>query len=132
VTSGVRFDLGALTASASNLAMVPVFLAALLVVRGLPALVYRRLLDGPHTAIAGIMQATSLPFIVAATAIGIELGLVDAAASAALIDAGLLSVLIFAPVGLLLLGRSAPADAAQEPRAMVEPGLDQTAPTMVM
>jgi Kef-type K+ transport system membrane component KefB len=133
VTSGVRFDLDALTASASsNLAMVPVFLAAPLVVRGLPALVYRRLLDGPHTAIAGIMQATSLPFIVAATAIGIELGLVDAAASAALIDAGLLSVLIFAPVGLLLLRRSAPADAAQEPRAMVEPELDQTAPTMVM
>src|SRR3954469_1006708 len=43
VTSGVRFDLDALTASASNLAMVPVFLAALLVVRGLPALLYRRL-----------------------------------------------------------------------------------------
>ena len=64
--------------------MVPVFLAALLVVRGLPALVYRRVLDGPHTAIAGIMQATSLPFIVAATAIGLDLGLIDAAASAAL------------------------------------------------
>src|SRR3954469_10049286 len=55
VTSGVRFDLDALTASASNVAMVPVFIAALLVVRGLPALVYRRVLDGPHTAIAGIM-----------------------------------------------------------------------------
>src|SRR5919206_139523 len=77
VTSGVRFDLNALTASASSLAMVPVFLAALLVVRGLPALVYRRVLDGSHTAIAGIMQATSLPFIVAATAIGMELGLID-------------------------------------------------------
>src|ERR671933_663249 len=64
VTSGVRFDLEALTASASNLVMVPIFLAALLVVRGLPALVYRRVLDGRHTAIAGIMQATSLPFIV--------------------------------------------------------------------
>jgi Kef-type K+ transport system membrane component KefB len=75
VTSGVRFDLDALTASASNVAMVPVFLAALLVVRGLPALVYRRVLDGPHTAIAGIMQATSLPFIVAATAIGMQLRL---------------------------------------------------------
>src|ERR671933_284235 len=84
VTSGVRFDLDALTASASNLAMVPVFLVALLVVRGLPALMYRRLLDGPHTAIAAIMQATSLPFIVAATAIGLQLGLVDAATSAAL------------------------------------------------
>ena len=58
VTSGVRFDLAALTGSASNVAMVPVFLVALLVVRGVPALVYRRVLDGSHTAIAGIMQAT--------------------------------------------------------------------------
>src|SRR4051795_12190355 len=129
VTSGVRFDLDALTASASNLAMVPVFLVALLVVRGLPALVYRRVLDGPHTAIAGIMQSTSLPFIVAATAIGIDLGLIDAAASAALIGAGLLSVLIFPLTGLLLLKRSAPADAS-EVVADVGPELDQTAPLM--
>jgi Kef-type K+ transport system membrane component KefB len=128
VTSGVRFDLGALTASASNLAMVPVFLVALLAVRGVPALVYRRVLDGPQTAIAGIMQATSLPFIVAATAIGMELGLIDAAASAALIGAGLLSVLIFPLVGLVLLRRSAP-EGAPEPPAVVEA---QTAPMMVM
>jgi Kef-type K+ transport system membrane component KefB len=117
VTSGLRFDLGALTASASNVAMVPVFLVALLVVRGLPALVYRRVLDGPHTVVAGIMQATSLPFIVAATAIGMRLGLVDAATSAALIGAGLLSVLAFPLAGLVLLRRtaasaSASADAA--------------------
>jgi Kef-type K+ transport system membrane component KefB len=108
VTSGVRFDLDALTASASNLAMVPLFLGALLLVRGLPALVYRRVLDSAHTAIAGILQATSLPFIVAATAIGTDLGLIDAAASAALIGAGLLSVLLFPLTGLLLLRRSAP------------------------
>ena len=131
VTSGVRFDLDALTASASNVAMVPVFLLALLVVRGLPALVYRRVLDNAHTAIAGIMQATSLPFIVAATAIGIELDLIDAAASAALIGAGLLSVLIFPLTGLVLLKR-APADRAPEPPAVVEAELDQTAPMMVM
>src|SRR3954465_15794389 len=108
VTSGVRFDLDALTASASNVLMVPVFLAALLAARGLPAIVYRRVLDGRHTAIAGLMQATSLPFIVAATAIGMELGLIDAAASAALIGAGLLSVLLFPLGGLLLLRRGAP------------------------
>ena len=52
-------------------------LAALLVVRGLPAVVYRRVLDPSHTAIAGLMQATSLPFIVAATAIGLDLGLIE-------------------------------------------------------
>jgi Kef-type K+ transport system membrane component KefB len=103
VTSGVRFDLGALTASASNVLMVPVFLVALLAARGLPAIVYRRVLDNRHAAIAGIMQATSLPFIVAATAIGQSLHLIDAAGSAALIGAGLLSVLLFPLTGLVLL-----------------------------
>jgi Kef-type K+ transport system membrane component KefB len=103
VTSGVRFDLEALVAEASNLAMVPVFLAALLVVRGLPALLYRRVLDARRTVVAGILQATSLPFIVAASAIGLELGLIDAAESAALIGAGLLSVLAFPVLGLALL-----------------------------
>jgi Kef-type K+ transport system membrane component KefB len=131
VTSGVRFDLNALTASASNVAMVPVFLTALLISRGLPALVYRRVLDGPHTAIAGIMQATSLPFIVAATAIGMDLGLIEAAASAALIGAGLLSVLIFPLTGLLLLRRSAPAAAAPS-SGDIESELDRAAPMMVM
>jgi Kef-type K+ transport system membrane component KefB len=131
VTSGLRFDLNALTASASNVAMVPVFLAALLVVRGLPALVYRRVLDGPHVAIAGIMQATSLPFIVAATAIGMDLGLIDAAASAALIGAGLLSVLIFPLTGLLLLRRSAPTTTPPS-SGDIEPELDRAAPAMVM
>ena len=109
VTSGVRFDLDALVAEASNLAMVPVFLAALLVVRGLPALLYRRLLDARRTAVAGILQATSLPFIVAASAIGLELGLIDAAESAALIGAGLLSVLVFPVAGLALLRGVTPA-----------------------
>jgi len=129
VTSGVRFDLAALTGSASNVAMVPVFLVALLVVRGVPALVYRRVLDGSHTAIAGIMQATSLPFIVAATAIGMDLGLIDAAASAALIGAGLLSVLIFPLTGLVLLRRAAPPEPSEAP-ADVERELDPAAPLM--
>jgi Kef-type K+ transport system membrane component KefB len=106
VTSGVRFDLGALTESASNLAMVPIFLAALVAARGLPAVLYRGRLDGRHSAIAGLMQATSLPFIVAATAIGMDLGLIDAAGSAALVGAGLLSVLLFPLTGLVLLRRA--------------------------
>ena len=103
VTSGVRFDLGALTGSASAVAMVPLFLLALLLVRGLPALLYRPLLDRKETLVAGLLQATSLPFLVAATAIGSELGLIDAGEAAALVGAGLLSVLVFPAVGLALL-----------------------------
>jgi Kef-type K+ transport system membrane component KefB len=112
VTTGVRFDLDALVADASSLVMLPIFLAALLVVRGLPALLYRRTLGTRRAAVAGILQSTSLPFIVAATAIGTDLGLLDAAEGAALIGAGLLSVLLFPVLGLALLRgarRNAPA-----------------------
>jgi Kef-type K+ transport system membrane component KefB len=103
VASGVLYDLDALLASASNVIMVPIFLAALVAVRGLPALLYRRDLDRRRTLIAGLLQATSLPFIVAATAIGQELDLITAAEGAALIGAGLLSVLLFPAIGLALL-----------------------------
>src|SRR3954447_3433584 len=107
VASGMRFDLSALLNDASNLAMVPIFLAALLVVRGLPALLYRGYVDGGHAAIAGILQATSLPFIVAATAIGENLDLMGPAEASALIAAGLFSVLIFPLSGVSLLKRAA-------------------------
>jgi Kef-type K+ transport system membrane component KefB len=120
VTSGVNYDLDALLASASNVIMVPIFLAALVMVRGLPALMYRRVLDRRHTAIAGLMQATSLPFIVAATAIGQDLGLVSAAEGAALVGAGLLSVLLFPAIGLALLRRGR-ATSGDEPRGEREP-----------
>jgi Kef-type K+ transport system membrane component KefB len=117
VSTGVRFDVDALVADASNLVMLPIFLVALLAVRGIPALVYRRALGARRAVVAGILQSTSLPFIVAATAIGIDLGLLSAAAGAALVGAGLLSVLLFPVIGLALLRGGEPAPAAAEPLA---------------
>lgn len=123
VTSGVNYDLDALLASASNVLMVPIFLAALVIARGVPALLYRRLLDARHTLTAGLMQATSLPFIVAAVAIGQDLELVTAAEGAALIGAGLLSVLLFPLIGLSLLRGGAATgprpDRGEEPGPMM-------------
>jgi Kef-type K+ transport system membrane component KefB len=116
VATGVRYDLDALLAGASTVIMVPLFLVALLAVRGLPALLYRRLLGTRKTAIAGLLQSTSLPFIVAATAIGLDLGVLDAAASAALIAAGLLSVVIFPATGLALLRAGGTPPVAGETR----------------
>ncbi len=106
VTSGVRYDLDALLDSSQALATVPVFLAALLLVRGLPALLYRPLV-GARVLPAALLQATSLPFIVAATAIGLELGVVDPAGAAALIAAGLLSVVLFPALAVGRLARNA-------------------------
>ena len=107
VSSGVSFDLDALFDSSSALVMVPIFLLALLAVRGIPAIVYRTVLDRRRVVVAGVLQATSLPFIVAATAIGLELDAITPSSAAALVSAGLLSVLFFPLLGLTLL-RKAP------------------------
>jgi len=104
VTTGLRFDLHALFASASTLAQVPIFLAALLVVRGVPAAVYRRSLSRRQTVAVGLFQATSLSFIVAATQIGAQLHLVTSGTAAALVGAGLLSAVLFPPIALGLIG----------------------------
>jgi Kef-type K+ transport system membrane component KefB len=108
VTSGVRFDLNALTSSSSTLARVPVFLGALLLARGLPAILYRSTVGTRRTIVAALMQATSLPFIVAAAQIGMQLGKLSEANGAALIGAGILSVILFPllALGVLHAGRT--------------------------
>jgi Kef-type K+ transport system membrane component KefB len=116
VASGLRFDLNALFSSVDTVARVPIFLGALLLVRGLPALLYRGDIGARRTVIAGLLQATSLPFIVAATQIGLDLGVVAEANAAAFIAAGLLSVLLF-PITALTLLRGAEKRPAVEPTA---------------
>jgi Kef-type K+ transport system membrane component KefB len=108
VASGVRFDAGALFASAATVVAVPLFLLALVLVRGLPAGLYRRRLGTRGAVAAGLLQATSLPFVVAAVAIGRELGVLSPATGAALVAAGLVSVLLFPSAALAALN-GAPA-----------------------
>jgi Kef-type K+ transport system membrane component KefB len=119
VSVGLSFDLDALLAGAETILRVPLFLAALLLVRGLPALLYRRLVGPRRTVVAGLLQATSLPFIVAASMIGVELGAISEATSAALIGAGLLSVLLFPLLAVTVLGRGG----AEAPARALPPGL---------
>ena len=114
IVSGIRFNLAALTANPANLRLVPLFLAVLLVVRGLPAWLYRSRVDARRSVVAGLLQATSLPFIVAATQIGMELGKLDQATGAALVAAGLLSVLLFPLAALTVLRGAGGGRAATE------------------
>src|SRR6266511_4254520 len=104
VSTGVRFDLDALFGSARTLGMVPIFLGALLVARGVPALLYKPLATGTQTLAAALLQATSLSFLVVSGQIGVQLDLIRPATYAALVAAGLLSVLLF-PIGALTLLR---------------------------
>jgi Kef-type K+ transport system membrane component KefB len=103
VVSGVRLDLDALFSSFDTIVLVPLTVIALLIVRGLPALVYRRFVPERQAVSAGLLQATSLSFVVAASQIGVELGKLEPAAAAGLVTGGVISVLVFPVVALTLL-----------------------------
>jgi Kef-type K+ transport system membrane component KefB len=103
VASGIRLNLSDLFESPSTAALVPAVIGALLVVRALPALVYRGELGARAAMAAGLLQATSLPFIVAAAQIGVELDKISEATAAGLVAGGVLSVLIFPALALSLL-----------------------------
>jgi Kef-type K+ transport system membrane component KefB len=103
VSTGAGLDIASLFRSTRALILVPVFLVALLVVRGLPALLYVRAVGRTRALAAGFMQATSLTFIVVATTIGIQTGHQRPSTAAALVVAGLLSVVIYPPVALQIL-----------------------------
>jgi hypothetical protein len=90
-------------------------------VRGLPALIGLRA-NGPKATIAlALLQATSLPFIVTATQIGVTLGKISSVTAAALVCAGLISVMIFPLGALAMLRRSAPVPAPAGDQQMAEP-----------
>lgn len=105
VTTGLGFNVGALIESPSTLLRVPLFLLLLLLVRGLPSLVYRPLVGGRKVIAAGLLQATSLTFIAVVTVIGRQLDQLTEANASALLAAGLLSVLLFPALGLAALKR---------------------------
>jgi Kef-type K+ transport system membrane component KefB len=114
VTSGLQFDLHALLASPSTLVLVPIFLGGQLVVRGLPALLFARPLEGDwgQVGAAALFSATSLSFPVAATMIALQLRIISGATGAALVASGLLSALVFPALALGLLSRSNRANQA--------------------
>jgi Kef-type K+ transport system membrane component KefB len=118
VTSGIRLDLTGLVEDPAALLRVPLLLLALLLVRGVPALLDLRA-HGPRPTVAvALLQATSLPFLVTTAQIGIELGMIAPVTGAALVLAGLVSVLMFP---LLALGLLRPATPTLAPTAAAAP-----------
>ena len=106
VTSGLRLDLSGLAENPGALLRVPVLALALILVRGLPALLFSRMFDRRSVVAVGLLQATSLPFIVTATQIGVLTGLMSGVTAAAMVCAGLLSVIVLPVVSLSLLRAS--------------------------
>jgi Kef-type K+ transport system membrane component KefB len=104
VTSGVQVDLDALLESPKHLVLVPVFVLAMLLVRGLPSYLAFRGLFGSRRRLAGsVLQATNLTFVVVVAQLAGDTGDLDPATSASLVAAGVLSVLVYPPIAVGLL-----------------------------
>ncbi len=104
VTSGLQFDVKALFRETSSVWLVSALVVAFLVVRGVPAVLYRRLYGSARVRAAGLLQATSLSMPVVAARVGVELHTIDTQTAAAIVTAGLITVVVFPAIALTLLG----------------------------
>ncbi|MET0973192.1 MAG: cation:proton antiporter, partial [Thermoleophilaceae bacterium] len=116
ITSGLKFELDALTEDPIQLLKLPLFLALFLVVRGVPALLlYRRVLDGRDRRALAFFSATELPLVVAITTIAVEQGHMRSSTAASLVGAAILSTMIFPLIGLKLREGRAGLEAEPSP-----------------
>ena len=118
VTAGMGIDLQSIRESPDRLV---VFFILLLAVRGLPMLVvYRRALPARERVQLMLLGSTTLPLVVALTEIGLSTGTMLPENAAALVGAGVLSVLFF-PLIATAIHRPAPTSAEQpEPRQTLD------------
>jgi Kef-type K+ transport system membrane component KefB len=103
VTTGVEFDILALTEDPIRLLEVPMFAALFLLVRGTPALLLYRSVFGMRDRLAlAFYSATELPLVVAITTIAVEGGDMRSGTAAALVGAAMLSTAIFPLIAMFL------------------------------
>jgi len=126
VTSGIKFDLSGLLASPAAMLRVPLFLALFLVVRGIPALLFRRSLGNRVTGALALLSATSLSFVIVATDIGVRIGKLRDINATAIVGAAVVAMVIFPMGAQSLLSRR--ERVAVSARDGAQHGLDRATP----
>jgi Kef-type K+ transport system membrane component KefB len=103
VASGMALDVKSI---AENPVRLIVFFVLLLVVRGLPSLlVYRRAVPLRQRVEMTFITATTMPLLIALAAIGLSTGVMLPANAAALVGAGVLSVLFYPAIAIAVAQR---------------------------
>ena len=121
VVSGMTLDVRAVAQAPLRLLA---FFLLLLVVRGMPSLlIYRHVLPVRQQVEMTFITATTMPLLIALAEIGLSDGVMIPANAAALVGAGVLSVLIYPSAAAAIARRAptipAPAVAAAEPGGVV-------------
>jgi Kef-type K+ transport system membrane component KefB len=100
IESAINFDLGALIHRPHVLILVPMFTVIFLVTRGLPTWAFfRSVLSRVEARSLAVLASTGLPIIVVITTLDVQEHRMKPQNAAALVAAGMLSVLIYPQVG---------------------------------
>jgi Kef-type K+ transport system membrane component KefB len=125
VVSGMRLRFDLFVQHPSSLLAIPVYLALLLGVRGIPTyLVYRRVLPGAERISLSMLAATGLPLIIVVTTIGADAGYLSPQNASALVTAGVLTVLILPALAVRWPHLSAEVRSSKVPRVRPTPTID--------
>lgn len=108
VISGMDLDADALVRSTRSMLLVPIFLALFSVVRGAPVWLYRNDLTRDERWPFALYSATALSMVVAITDLGVRSNRMRPEIAAALVSAGLLSVLLFPTIAGAMLVKRVP------------------------
>ena len=114
--TGLTFDLKGLFADRQALLLLPVFVVLLLAVRGIPSLLTAE--PGAtwrDRAVLLSFSSTGLAIIVAVTGLAVTAGQLSTALAAALVGAGMLSVLLFPVLALALREPEPPTNTDRTP-----------------
>jgi Kef-type K+ transport system membrane component KefB len=110
IDSGIRFDLHALVHMPKVLLLVPMFTVIFLFTRGVPTWAFfRGVVTKAEARSLAVLSATGLPLIVVITTLGVSEHRMKPQNAAALVAAGMLSVLIYPLVGLRWLDKGSKA-----------------------
>ncbi len=111
VGAGIQFDLGALGHDLPTMLLVPAIAVLFLVVRGIPALLYRGSVDAAHVLPFAFSSAVpSLTIILVIAQTGVRSKSMTPDVAAAVIAAAMLSILVFPTIAGSLLARTGPSE----------------------
>ncbi len=112
---GVSFDLPALLGSRRALILVPVLVGTAYLVKLVPALFFRLNYSWRETLAGGVLLSSRLSLIIAAAAIGLELGVISSAVNSAII----LIAIITCTLSPILFNQLMPKPDEEEPKRVI-------------
>lgn len=105
IVAGMRFEVSALWSAPLAPIQVALLSCLLVLVRGVPVLLYKKELTPEEKLPFALYSATGLPLIVIISEIGVSSGLMPPDRAAILVSAGMISVLLFPILAVKLRGK---------------------------